>query len=164
VPVRVLQTHWQGYSDAATAAGRTPNRADWRISRTIHVAETDELARKQALEGSVGRDFTRYFVPLLTLGRGLNALKIDPAMPDNEITAEYMVDNIFLVGDPDTVAGKIRKLYDDVGGFGGILALAADWPDRSIWDRSMTLLATDVMPQVADLTGTPAAATTAAPS
>jgi alkanesulfonate monooxygenase SsuD/methylene tetrahydromethanopterin reductase-like flavin-dependent oxidoreductase (luciferase family) len=82
-------------------------------------------------------------------------------MPDSEINAEYMVDNIFLVGDPDTVAGKIRKLYDDVGGFGGILALAAEWPDRSIWDRSMTLLATEVMPKVADLTGEP---TTSSPA
>jgi len=157
VPTRVLKTHWHGYSDAATAAGRTPNRADWRISRTIHVAETNEQARTEALEGSVGRDFTRYFVPLLTLGRGLNALKIDPSMPDSDITAEYMVDNIFLVGDPDTVAGKIRTLYEDVGGFGGVLALAADWPDRSVWDTSMTLLATEVMPKVADLTGEPAA-------
>jgi len=78
-------------------------------------------------------------------------------MPDSEITAEYMVDNIFLVGDPETVAGKIRRLYDDVGGFGAVLALAADWPDRSIWERSMTLLATEVMPKVADLTGEPAA-------
>jgi alkanesulfonate monooxygenase SsuD/methylene tetrahydromethanopterin reductase-like flavin-dependent oxidoreductase (luciferase family) len=161
VPVRVLKTHWQGYADAATEAGRTPNRADWRISRTIHVAETNELARKQALEGAVGRDFTRYFIPLLTLGRGLNGLKIDPSMPDSEITAEYMVDNIFLVGDPDTVAGKIRKLYGDVGGFGGVLALAAEWPDRSIWERSMTLLSTEVMPKVADLTGEPPTASTA---
>jgi alkanesulfonate monooxygenase SsuD/methylene tetrahydromethanopterin reductase-like flavin-dependent oxidoreductase (luciferase family) len=70
-----------------------------------------------------------------------------------------MIDNdIFLVGDPETVAAKIRKLYDDVGGFGGVLALAADWPDFSVWDRSMTLLATEVIPRVADLTGEPASA------
>src|SRR5215213_1066922 len=105
VPTRVLKTHWQGYSEAATAAGRTPSRADWRISRTIHVADTTDEARKQAIEGAVGRDFTQYFIPLLSLGRGLNALKIDTSMPDSEISTEYMIDNdIFLVGDPDTVA------------------------------------------------------------
>ena len=65
-----------------------------------------------------------------------------------------MVDNdIFIVGDPATVAAKLRHLYGEVGGFGGVLALAADWPDFSIWDRSMTLLATEVMPKLADLTG-----------
>lgn len=153
VPERVLKTHWQGYADAAKRAGQTPNRADWRISRTIHVAETNEQARREALEGAVGRDFREYFVPLLTLGRGLGGLKIDPSMPDDQITAEYMVDNVFIVGDPPTVAAKLRRLYENVGGFGGVLALAADWPDWSVWDRSMTLLATEVMPKLADLTG-----------
>jgi alkanesulfonate monooxygenase SsuD/methylene tetrahydromethanopterin reductase-like flavin-dependent oxidoreductase (luciferase family) len=154
VPIRVLKTHWQGYSEAAAKAGRAPNRAEWRISRTIHVAETNARAREEAIEGSIGRDFMRYFVPLLTLGRGLNALKIDTSMPDSDINTAYMVDNdIFIVGDPDTVAAKLRHLYGEVGGFGGVLALAAEWPDWSVWDRSMTLLATEVMPKLTDLTG-----------
>ena len=154
VPTRVLKTHWQGYADAAAKAGRTPSRADWRISRTIHVAETNEKAREQAIAGSVGRDFTDYFIPLLGLGRGLNALKVDTSMPDDKIDTEYMIDSgIFIVGDPDTVATKLRDLYGEVGGFGGVLALAAEWPDFSIWDQSMTLLATEVMPKLADLTG-----------
>ena len=81
-------------------------------------------------------------------------------MPDSEITTEYMIDNdIFLVGDPDTVAAKIRTLYGDVGGFGAVLALAAEWHDFSVWDRSMTLLATEVLPKIADLTGEAPAAT-----
>ena len=154
VPTRVLKTHWQGYSEAAGTAGRTPNRSDWRISRTIHVSDTNARAREEAIDGSVGRDFTRYFIPLLGLGRGLGALKIDPGMPDDAISTEYMVDNdIFIVGDPPTVAAKLRHLYGELGGFGGVLALAADWPDFSIWDRSMTLLATEVMPKLTDLTG-----------
>jgi alkanesulfonate monooxygenase SsuD/methylene tetrahydromethanopterin reductase-like flavin-dependent oxidoreductase (luciferase family) len=154
VPTRVLKTHWQGYADAATKADRTPKRSDWRISRTIHVSDTNAKAREEAIDGSIGRDFTKYFIPLLGLGRGLGALKIDPSMPDDAISTEYMVDNdIFIVGDPATVAAKLRHLYGEVGGFGGVLALAADWPDVSIWDRSMTLLATEVMPKLADLTG-----------
>jgi alkanesulfonate monooxygenase SsuD/methylene tetrahydromethanopterin reductase-like flavin-dependent oxidoreductase (luciferase family) len=154
VPTRVLTTHWQGYADAATKAGRTPKRSDWRISRTIHVAETNEQAREEAIEGSVGRDFTRYFIPLLGQGRGLNALKVDPSMPDSQISTEYMIDSgTFIVGDPATVAAKLRRLYEEVGGFGGVLALAQDWPDFSIWDRSMTLLATEVLPKLSDLKG-----------
>jgi alkanesulfonate monooxygenase SsuD/methylene tetrahydromethanopterin reductase-like flavin-dependent oxidoreductase (luciferase family) len=154
VPTRVLKTHWQGYSEAAAQAGRTANRADWRISRTVHVAETNARAREEAIDGSIGRDFMQYFVPLLGLGRGLGALKIDTSMPDGAIDTEYMVDNdIFIVGDPPTVASKLRHLYGEVGGFGGMLALAADWPDWSVWDRSMTLLANEVMPKLGDLTG-----------
>jgi alkanesulfonate monooxygenase SsuD/methylene tetrahydromethanopterin reductase-like flavin-dependent oxidoreductase (luciferase family) len=159
VPTRVLKTPWQGFSDAAVKAGRTPSRSDWRISRTIHVSDTNEQARHEAINGAIGRDFTQYFIPLLGQGRGLNALKIDTAMPDSEITTEYMIDNdIFIVGDAATVAAKLRRLYDDVGGFGGVLALAAEWTDYSVWDRSVTLLANEVMPKLADLTGQPAAA------
>jgi alkanesulfonate monooxygenase SsuD/methylene tetrahydromethanopterin reductase-like flavin-dependent oxidoreductase (luciferase family) len=154
VPTRVLQTHWQGYADAAKAAGRTPKRSDWRISRTIHVSDSNKQARKEAIEGAVGRDFTDYFIPLLGLGRGLNALKVDTSMPDHEIDTEYMIDSgTFIVGDPDTVASRLTSLYEEVGGFGGLLALAAEWPDFSVWDRSMTLLATEVMPKLAHLTG-----------
>ena len=154
VPTRVLKTHWQGYADAATRASLTPQRSAWRISRTMHVAETNAKAREEAIDGSIGRDFMSYFVPLLGQGRGLGALKIDPAMPDTQINTEYMVDNdIFIVGDPSTVAAKLHRLYDDVGGFGGVLALASDWPDFSVWDRSMTLLATEALPKLADLRG-----------
>ena len=38
-----------------------------------------------------------------------------------------------------------------VGGFGGLLIGAIDWPDASIWERSMRLFATAVMPRIADL-------------
>jgi alkanesulfonate monooxygenase SsuD/methylene tetrahydromethanopterin reductase-like flavin-dependent oxidoreductase (luciferase family) len=120
----------------------------------MHVAETNAQAREEAIDGPIGRDFMRYFVPLLGQGRGLGALKVDPSMPDSAISTEYMVDNdIFIVGDPSTVVAKLRRLYEDVGGFGGVLALASDWPDFSVWDRSMTLLATEVLPQLADLRG-----------
>ena len=36
--------------------------------------------------------------------------------------------------------------------------IAHDWPDPAVWDRSMTLLANEVMPRLADL-GAPALAT-----
>ncbi|MGE3267705.1 MAG: LLM class flavin-dependent oxidoreductase [Chloroflexota bacterium] len=160
VPTRVLKTHWNGYAEAAEKAGRTPKRSDWRISRTIHVSDTNAKAREEALAGAIGRDFTDYFIPLLGLGRGLNGLKIDTSMPDSEISTEYMIDNdIFIVGDPETVAAKLRHLYAEVGGFGGVLALAAEWKDWSLWDNSVTLLANEVMPKLADLTGEPAPAT-----
>ena len=70
------------------------------------------------------------------------------AMPDEAVTPEYLLDNHWIVGDPDEVARKIRALYEAVGGFGSLLAIAHDWPDPSVWDRSMTLLATEVMPRV----------------
>jgi len=158
VPTRVLKTHWQGVEQGARATGRTPSRAEWRIARTIHVAETTEQARREAIEGAPGRDFGRYFIPMMKKTGRIAGLKVDPAMPDSDIDLDYLADNIWIVGDPDEVARQIRAIYDEVGGFGAVLALAADWGDEAVWDRSMRLLAQEVMPKLADLTGEPALA------
>ena len=70
-----------------------------------------------------------------------------------------MADHLWLIGSPDTVAGKIRRLYQDVGGFGGLLMLVYDQSENNAaWERSTRLLAERVMPQVADLNGTAVAA------
>ncbi|MGE3267808.1 MAG: LLM class flavin-dependent oxidoreductase [Chloroflexota bacterium] len=152
VPPRVLATHWDQIEAGAQSAGRTADRAIWRIARDIHVAETTEQARKEALEGAIGRDFREYFLrnARKTPGR-MSMYKQDPDMTDDDVTLEYLLDNTWIVGSPDEVARKIRALYQTVGGFGSILALAHDWPDPAVWDRSMTLLATEVLPQLQDL-------------
>jgi alkanesulfonate monooxygenase SsuD/methylene tetrahydromethanopterin reductase-like flavin-dependent oxidoreductase (luciferase family) len=72
-------------------------------------------------------------------------------MSDSEVTLEYLYDHVWLVGSPETVARKVRALYESVGGFGGLLIGAIDWPDPRIWDRSLTLFATQVMPRLTDL-------------
>src|SRR5437660_11172232 len=60
-----------------------------------------------------------YFLRLLPKLRGFDMLKVDPAMPDAEVTLEYLCDNIiWIVGSPDTVARKLATLSGDVGGFG----------------------------------------------
>ncbi|CAI8058375.1 2,5-diketocamphane 1,2-monooxygenase 1 [Geodia barretti] len=65
-----------------------------------------------------------------------------------------MADHLWLIGSPETVAAKLRRLYGDVGGFGALLMLVYDhWQDQEGWDKSTHLLAEKVMPMVADLTG-----------
>jgi alkanesulfonate monooxygenase SsuD/methylene tetrahydromethanopterin reductase-like flavin-dependent oxidoreductase (luciferase family) len=87
-------------------------------------------------------------------------MKHDESVPDEAVTPEYLVDHHWLVGDPETVARKVRDLYDLVGGFGTLLVIAHEWPDFSVWDRSMTLLIEEVVPRLADL-GVPAAVVSA---
>jgi alkanesulfonate monooxygenase SsuD/methylene tetrahydromethanopterin reductase-like flavin-dependent oxidoreductase (luciferase family) len=151
VTPRVLNSHWDSIAAGAARAGRAPDRGNWRVCRAVHVAETDEQARREALDGALGRDYGKYFLPLLGQTRGLSGMKMEESMADADITLEYLCDNVWLVGSPATVAQKIRNLHAAVGGFGGLLIGATDWPDASIWDRSMRLFATEVIPRVADL-------------
>jgi alkanesulfonate monooxygenase SsuD/methylene tetrahydromethanopterin reductase-like flavin-dependent oxidoreductase (luciferase family) len=161
VTPRVLQSHWASVTEGAARTGRTPDRAEWRVCRAVHVAATDEQARQEALGGAIGRDYRDYFLPLLSMTRGLGGLKMEETMPDSAITLDYLCDQVWIVGSPTTVARKIRELHAAVGGFGGLLIGATDWADSAIWRTSMELFASDVVPALADL-GTPAPATTSA--
>ena len=57
------------------------------------------------------------------------------------------------MGDPDECADRIRRLYEEVGGFGHLLAITQD-PDDPQWEHEcLQLLMEEVGPRVADLTG-----------
>lgn len=127
---RVLKTHWEAVEEGARRAGRQPDRSQWRIARDVFVAESTRKARREALQGVLRRDFEQYFQRLTGRMKLLGLYKEDPDMPDSEVTAEYLVDNIWLVGSPADVAEKLRKLYHDVGGFGVLLAMGHEWQPR----------------------------------
>ncbi|MBI3454394.1 MAG: hypothetical protein HY002_01215 [Candidatus Rokubacteria bacterium] len=73
---------------------------------------------------------------------------MDPETPDADVTVEYLLDHIWIVGDPDTVTEKLAKLREDVGGFGVLLVIAHEWEPREAWVRSMTLLREHVLPRL----------------
>jgi len=148
----VLRTHWQSVEDGALETGRTPDRSMWRVARDIYVAETTEEARRDVKEGTLARDFTEYFFKMVPRIRGnLDIFKMDKGMADSDVTPDYLLDNLWIAGSPDDVARQIRELYEYVGGFGVLLVMGHEWKPRGKWERSMRLLAEEVMPQLADL-------------
>src|SRR2546425_1826200 len=148
VPPRVLATHWEAYAQGARRAGRVPDRTTWRIARDVYVADTNARARREALDGPLARGYRDYFLKLLGKLRGLEVVKVDPAMPDTEVTLEYLLDNIWIVGDPETVAAKLAALSAQVGGFGTLLAIAHERRPRAAWEHSMALLKEEVLPRL----------------
>jgi alkanesulfonate monooxygenase SsuD/methylene tetrahydromethanopterin reductase-like flavin-dependent oxidoreductase (luciferase family) len=105
--------------------------------------------------GAQAQVYEEYFFPLLKFGNQLPLLKPDPSMPDEPdeaVAVDWLMDNTWLVGSPDEVAHKLRALHSEVGGFGEVLQLVYDWGDQQDKSyRSMELLATRVLPQLADL-------------
>ncbi len=148
VPARLLRTHWEAVEEGAEKTGASCDRSTWRIAREIYVADTTEEAREEALNGVLARDYEQYFYPLLDRIGFLDLLKIDPAMANSDLTSEYLVDNIWVVGSPDEVAEKLSRLYDDVGGFGVVLAMAHEWEPKEKWLQSTTKLINEVLPQL----------------
>ncbi|MGH7263351.1 MAG: LLM class flavin-dependent oxidoreductase [Candidatus Rokuibacteriota bacterium] len=148
VPPRVLKTHWSSVEAGARQGGRVADRGTWRIARDVFIADTTAEARRQALAGPMARDWDGYFFPLIRKTRGVEMLKADTAMPDAEVTLEYLADHIWIVGDPDEAAAKLRRLRDEVGGFGTLLVIGHEWEPREAWTRSMRLLVDEVLPRL----------------
>ena len=151
VPSNQLPSHWEAVAEGAERTGRTPDRSKWRIAREVFVADTTEEARSKALAGTMPRDFQDYFFRSFSRYNLFKLMKKDPEMPDEEITVEYLLDNIWIVGSPDDVAAQLRALYEETGGFGTLLAMGHEWEPREDWQHSMELLANEVMPRLADL-------------
>ncbi|MCC6625853.1 MAG: LLM class flavin-dependent oxidoreductase [Chloroflexi bacterium] len=148
VPPATLTAHWATYADSAARAGRPTDRAIWRIARDVYIGDTDEAARRDVIDGVIGRDWRDYFIPLLTFSKLLIAPKLDPAMPDEAVTLDYLADNIWVVGDVDTVTDKLWQLYQQVGGFGTLLIIGHEWQPEDKWRRSMMRLAKEVLPRL----------------
>ena len=106
----------------------------------------------------MGRMMGEYFLPLLSNFGFLEYLKHSPEVPDSDVTAEYCARHNWLVGSPATVAEKLEKVYEDVGGFGQILVFGFDYAENpEAWRTSLGLLQTEVLPRVKHLVPKPAA-------
>ena len=103
------------------------------------------------MEGTIARDYKDYWFNLLDWSNSLDRFKLDVNMPDSDLTLDYLMDNVWIVGSPDEVAEKLATLYKDTGGFGTILAMGHEWEPRQQWIESMSLLADTVMPKLAKL-------------
>ena len=151
VPTASLIGHWEAYAEGASRSQLVPDRSKWRIAREIYVADTTKKARKEAMEGTIARDYKDYWFNLLDWSNSLDRFKLDVNMPDSDLTLDYLMDNVWIVGSPDEVAEKLATLYEDTGGFGTILAMGHEWEPRQQWIESMSLLADTVMPKLAKL-------------
>lgn len=144
-----IASHWKSVEEGAKKSGRTPNRADWRISRDVFVADTDEEAYEGSLHSMMGRQHEEYWIPLFKGLRAISILAHADSVADSEINTEYCAKNSWLVGSPETVANKIVKMYEYVGGFGSLLVTGYDYSETpDVWKKSMRLLQEEVLPRV----------------
>jgi alkanesulfonate monooxygenase SsuD/methylene tetrahydromethanopterin reductase-like flavin-dependent oxidoreductase (luciferase family) len=148
---RMTAQHWAAVEEGAARSGRRTDRAQWRIIRDVYVARTDEEARALALNGMMGRCWREFLLPVyVALGLG-PLLKANPALPDSELTVEYLADQLWLIGSPQTVADKIRVLQDETGGFGYLIMISYDAAgEQAEWERNLALLVNEVLPACAD--------------
>jgi limonene 1,2-monooxygenase len=138
-----LKDHARAMTEAAKAAGRDPQEArdNWGIVREVYVSDSKEQVLDEIREGV--EDSYSYLIEL-----GLGALmKRDDEMPDDELSLEWMAENIpWIIGSPEDCIRQIKKLHEEVGGFGTLILNSRDWVTTDLQERSLELFAREVMP------------------
>lgn len=147
---RWLRSHWDMYAQGAAEAGRTASPDEWRIARTVFVADSQAEAAEYA-KASPSSPYRFYYGQLLKKMRvaGRVALfKRNPEDPDDSVTLDDVLDDLVICGTPESVAEQVLALQEETGAFGELVYAGMDWADRDRGIRSMELMSEKVMPLV----------------
>lgn len=144
-----VKSHWPKYVEGREAVGARAHPSEWRIAKSIFVADDDATAKRYGLEqdGPYHFYFKQLVRKLTNGGRG-NLFKTDPNMPDSLLTPEYVTNKLVLAGTVNSVVDQILAFREHVGDFGNLLYAGHDWQDTALAKRSMELFANEVMPRV----------------
>lgn len=146
---RWVATHRQSYVDGCRQGGRPADLRNWRVAKSVFVA--DDLATARAYALGPGSPYVHYYDSLVTKlvknGRA-NLFKEDQSMPDEAVTLEGVLDRLVIWGTPDKVADELAAFREEVGPFGTLLYAGHDWADPALARRSMALMAEQVLPRM----------------
>jgi alkanesulfonate monooxygenase SsuD/methylene tetrahydromethanopterin reductase-like flavin-dependent oxidoreductase (luciferase family) len=145
VPGNVLADIWNTYAAAALEAGRTPRRSDWKVARSIFLADTTREAVRLARSNSLGRNY-EYIGRLFDKGLGRRIYKRDLEMSDADCNLDYLMGEQIIAGDVDEVLRRLLALVEETGSFGTLVLMSYDWDDKPRWLDSMRLFARELMP------------------
>lgn len=133
-----LRDHWSIVETEAAKSGAQVSRENWRLAAIMHIAETEEQARRDCAHGF--EEIWNY------LGQ------ISPLPTSTATTLEGKLDEaidagMVCIGTPDTAIELIRRLGAQTGGFGVFIMNLADFASPAAKLRSLELFAEHVIPE-----------------
>jgi alkanesulfonate monooxygenase SsuD/methylene tetrahydromethanopterin reductase-like flavin-dependent oxidoreductase (luciferase family) len=155
-----LKSHWQNYAKGKAEVGEKAEVEDWRVARTIFVADDDKTAERYGRtdEKSPYRFYFSQMRAKMKRGNRLYVFKSHKEQPDDEITDDFVMDNCVFTGTVNKVVDQILAMREETGDFGELVYAGMDWVDPELAKRSMQLMAEEVMPRVNAAIGKSAAA------
>jgi alkanesulfonate monooxygenase SsuD/methylene tetrahydromethanopterin reductase-like flavin-dependent oxidoreductase (luciferase family) len=145
-----LPSHWSNYAEGKKRAGQAAKTSDWRIARTIFVADDEGVARRYGRDDPAS-PYRFYWEKLrgnmMRAGRHV-IFKRHEAEDDSAVTLERLLDELVICGSVPSVVEQILRLREQAGDFGEIVYANLDWVDGRLARRSMELMANEVMPRV----------------
>jgi alkanesulfonate monooxygenase SsuD/methylene tetrahydromethanopterin reductase-like flavin-dependent oxidoreductase (luciferase family) len=143
-----VKTHWAQYTEGKRLAGQTPQAADWRVARSIFVADDARTAQEYGREAA-NSPYRFYHKQMRTkLQKRIEVFKESPEQSDESVTLDYVMDRLHIGGTVDSVVDQILALREEIGDFGELVYASMDWVDPALAKRSMVLMSEQVMPRV----------------
>ncbi len=145
-----VASHWPKYAEGREAVGAKASTAEWRVAKSIFVADDEATAKRygHSPEGPYHFYFKQLVRKLVGFAGRSNLFKADQSEPDSKITTEYVTEKLVVTGTVNSVVDQILAFREQVGDFGTLLYPCHDWMDPALAKRSMTLMAEEVMPRV----------------
>jgi alkanesulfonate monooxygenase SsuD/methylene tetrahydromethanopterin reductase-like flavin-dependent oxidoreductase (luciferase family) len=144
-----VASHWPMYAEGRKKANAVAKSADWRVARSIFVADDEATAQRygRGLDGPYAYYFKSLMRKLISNGRA-ELFKTDRAMPDSAVTLEFVLDKLVIAGTVESVVDQLLAFREVTGDFGTLVYAGHDWKDERLGRRSMELFATEVMPRL----------------
>ena len=145
-----VASHWPKYQEGCISINKKPSGADWRVAKSIFVADDEKTAKEydHGAKGPYHFYFKQLIRKLVGAGGRANLFKLDQSEPDASITADTMTPKLVLAGSVNSVVEQILAFREKVGAFGTLYYPCHDWVDPKLAKRSMQLMAEQVMPKV----------------
>ncbi|MEP9375120.1 LLM class flavin-dependent oxidoreductase [Aquabacter sp. CN5-332] len=155
-----IKTHWDNYVEGKSQVGAKADPADWRVARTIFVADDEATASSYARHdpNSPYRHYYGQIHKKLMRSKRLFVMKEERDQPDEAVTHDFIMDQLVIYGTVNKVVDQLLALREQVGDFGEIVYAGMDWVSPELAKRSMQLMAEQVMPRVNAAIGSAAAA------
>jgi alkanesulfonate monooxygenase SsuD/methylene tetrahydromethanopterin reductase-like flavin-dependent oxidoreductase (luciferase family) len=145
-----VATHWPNYQQGKEAVGAVASTDDWRVARTVFVADDEKVAARYGRDDE-NSPYRFYYAQMLSKMKKLGRLELFKSyreQPDEEITLDHVLDKLVITGTPSQVAEQVLAFREETGEFGELVYAGLDWVDETLARRSMELMAQKVMPQV----------------
>lgn len=133
-----LRNHWSIVEKEAAKSGAQVSRENWRLASIMHIAETEDQARKDCEYGF--EEIWGY------LGQ-ISPMPKSTATTLNDKIDEAIESGSVCIGTPDTAIELIHKLTEQTGGFGCFIMNLADFASPEAKLRSIELFAERVIPE-----------------
>ena len=146
---KILKRHWEIYEEAALENGHVADRSRYHVSQTVLVADTDAEAKRRAMEGGIGYAWTHYLWPIWERFDLLSGFVADKGARPEDVDLEWICDNVWIVGSPETCVRKLNELFEFCGGWGTLQVESHDYmDDPEPWFESLQRIVDEVAPHV----------------